>query len=214
MAEELENPFTPADFLRMDEKDDKLFYGEPRLVVHIDDQAIDAAGQLFREVVPPNSVVLDLMSSWRSHWPEGHPKARMVGLGLNAVEMRENPELSDYVVHDLNSDPRLPFEDATFDAVLLTVSVQYIIKPIEVFRDVNRILKPGGPFVVVFSNRMFYDKATLVWRMSDDGGRMRLVESYFGHAGNYEEIEGMYRNPGRYSMEDPVYAVIGRKASG
>ena len=135
----------------------------------------------------------------------------MVGLGLNAVEMQENPDLDDYVVHDVNQNPRLPFDNCSFDAVVITVSIQYLTSPIEVFRDVNRILKPGGLFLVIFSNRMFYTKAVRVWTMADDKQKMQLVGAYFHYAGNYEEIKGMSRNPQRGPEEDPVYVVMARK---
>ena len=121
-------------FDRVDGGDDALFYREPRLVVHIDDDAIEQIGRIFEEFLPANGVILDLMSSWRSHLPADFVKARMVGLGLNAVEMRENPQLDEYVVHDVNREPRLPFEDASFDGVILTVSVQYLTRPVEVLR--------------------------------------------------------------------------------
>ena len=204
-------PFDPLDFIRQDESDDRLFYQQPRLVVHIDDQAIATIGELFREIIPPNSIILDLMSSWRSHWPAGHPKSRMVGLGLNDVEMQENPDLDNHVVHDVNKDPGLPFDDSSFDVVVITVSMQYVVRPIEVFRDVNRILKPGGAFLVIFSNRMFFTKAVRMWVQSDDEQRMRLVASYFHYAGSYEDINGICRNPRRTPMEDPVYVVMARK---
>ena len=195
MPEQTPGPFSPLEFERQDESDDSLFYQVPRLVVHIDDQAIETVGRLFSELIPPNSVVLDLMSSWRSHWPDGHPKARMVGLGLNAVEMRDNPDLDDHVVQDVNRDPHLPFDDSTFDAVVITVSIQYLTRPIEVFQDVNRVLKPGGVFLVIFSNRMFFTKAVQAWRLGTDESRMQLVASYFHHAGSYEAIQEDARAP-------------------
>ena len=209
MPEEV--PFSPVDFTRQDESNDRLFYLLPRLVVHIDDQAIAAVGELFKATIPANSTILDLMSSWRSHWPHGYPKARIAGLGLNAVEMRENPDLDDYMVHDVNVDPRLPFDDDTFDAAVITVSIQYLIRPIEVFRDVHRVLKPGGLFLVVFSNRMFPTKAVRIWTMSEDQDRMQLVASYFQYAGGYEDLQTMYLNPQRGYADDPVYVVMARK---
>ena len=130
----MEQGFQDYFFDRVDEGDDALFYREPRRVVHIDDAAIAEIGRIFEELLPANGEILDLMSSWRSHLPEGFVKARMVGLGLNAAEMRDNPQLDEYVVHDLNRDPRLPFEDASFDGVILTVSVQYLTRPVEVFQ--------------------------------------------------------------------------------
>ena len=213
-------PFQSYDFIRQDESDDALFYREPRLVVHIDNQAIAAVGELFRDVFSAGEAmgtvggptVLDLMSSWRSHWPKGLPKARLVGLGLNAVEMEKNPDLDAHVVHDVNGDPVLPFDDASFDGVVITVSIQYIVHPVEVFREVNRVLKPGGVFLVIFSNRMFFTKAVRIWVMSGDGDRMELVATYMERAGDFEAITRMYLNPDRGEMEDPVYAVMAKRA--
>ena len=213
MTTETPNPFSPLDFARQDESDDSLFYTLPRMVVHIDDQAIAVVGDLFREMIPPDSVVLDLMSSWRSHWPDGHPKARMVGLGLNAAEMQDNPDLDDFVIHDVNQDSHLPFDDGMFDAVAITVSIQYLTRPIEVFQDVNRVLKPGGLFAVIFSNRMFPTKAVKIWMMGNDEQRATVVASYFHFAGNYEGMQATCRNPDRGYLEDPVYVVMARKIS-
>ena len=170
--------FSPQHFERVDEEDDRVFYQQPRKVVHIDDSAIGAVGRLFRELVPPGSLVLDLMSSWRSHWPAGHPKERLVGLGLNREEMEDNPDLDEVVVHDVNRDLELPFEDDTFDAVAITVSVQYLTHRWKHSVRSNRILKPGGMFIVSFSNRMFPTKAVYIWRASSDRGRVDLVGTY------------------------------------
>ena len=114
----------------------------------------------------------------------------MVGLGLNQVELKENPDLDEFVVHNLNTNPELPFKDDSFDAVIITVSAQYLTKPIETFAQVNRILRPGGMFIVSFSNRMFPSKAVLIWRNSTDRGRVDLVGSYMEAAGNFEDIQG------------------------
>ena len=205
--------FTPQNFERMDEEDDRLFYLQARKVVHIDNGAIAAASRLFREMVPQDSVVLDLMSSWRSHWPEGHPKARMVGLGLNREEMEDNPDLDEVVVHNVNRDLELPFEDETFDAVLITVSAQYLTHPVETFQEVSRILKPAGVFIVSFSNRMFATKAVYIWRASSDRGRVDLVGTYMESAGNLEGIQGLLLNPQDSPPGDPMFAVVSKKAA-
>ena len=204
--------FSPEYFQREDEDDDRVFYLQPRKVVHIDDGAIAAIGGLFRELVPEDSTVLDLMSSWRSHWPQGHHKRRMVGLGLNREEMEDNPDLDEAVVHNVNADPELPFDDESFDAVLITVSVQYLTQPVETFQQVNRILKPGGVFVVSFSNRMFHTKAVRVWRASSDRGRIDLVGGYMETAGNFDDIQGAFLNPNASPPGDPMFAVYSKKS--
>ena len=131
----MDHPFTPEMFQRMDESDDPLFYAFPRKVVHIDEPAVAAVGQFLAATFAPHSVLLDLMSSWRSHLPPGFVKQRLVGLGLNAEEMADNPDLDEYVVHDLNADPRLPFAADYFDGAVVTVSIQYLTQPLAVFAD-------------------------------------------------------------------------------
>ena len=206
-------PFPPEYFGREDESDDSIFYVQPRLVVHIDDGAIAAVGNVFRSLIPPDAVVLDLMSSWRSHWPADHSRARLAGLGMNAVEMEDNPDLDDYVIQDINVDPVLPYEDATFDAVVITVSVQYLTRPIEVFRQVNRILKPGGIFIVTFSNRMFPTKAVRIWRYSTDKGHLDLVAAYLEEAGDFGNVRGGLTNPEASPPGDPLFAVVANKVA-
>ena len=129
--------YPKESFRREDETDDGLFYVQPRLVVHLDEQALEAVSGYLGSVLPAGGVILDLMSSWRSHMPEDLSIEKLMGLGLNAVEMAENPQLDQAVVHDINADPELPFDDGTFDAVVVTVSIQYIVRPVEVFRQVN-----------------------------------------------------------------------------
>ena len=207
----IESSYPPEYFQREDDSDDSLFYSSPRLVVHIDQDAIEAVGGLFRDLIPPDSVVLDLMSSWRSHWPQGHAKKLMVGLGLNSTEMEDNPDLDEYLIHDLNVSPVLPFEDGAFDSVVITVSAQYLIRPVETFHQVNRVLRQGGTFIVTFSNRMFPTKAVRVWRGSTDQGRMELVSSYKNAAGNFTDIRAGIVNPDASPPGDPLFAVVSRK---
>ena len=208
----MDHPFTPEMFQRMDESDDPLFYAFPRKVVHIDEPAVAAVGQFLAATFAPHSVLLDLMSSWRSHLPPGFVKQRLVGLGLNAEEMADNPDLDEYVVQDLNADPRLPFAADYFDGAVVTVSIQYLTQPLAVFAEVRRVLKPGGPFVVLFSNRMFPTKAVRIWQVLRDERRAELVRAYFHYAEGYEEpvFHDLSPNPG---ISDPLYAVCARKSA-
>ena len=190
-------------FARMDPSDDALFYAVDRKVVHIEAGAIEALRGVYAAVLPPGGDVLDLMSSWRSHLPGG--VGAVTGLGMNAAEMADNPQLDAYVVHDLNADPRLPFDDGSFDAVVCAVSVQYLVRPVEVWRDVHRVLRPGGPVVVSFSNRCFPTKAVAAWLASDSDGHRAIVRAYL-EAGGFAEVEDR-QVP---SPDDPLYVVMGR----
>ncbi len=199
----------PAEaFMRYDETPDEEFYRTPRLVTHIDDRAIAAVTQLYREHFPPCGEILDLMSSWVSHLPEEVRYERVVGLGMNEVELKRNPRLDEYVVQNLNTDPRLPFEDAEFDGVGCCVSIDYLTRPGEVLREVGRVLKAGSPTIISFSNRCFPTKAVAIWHQLDDRGHIRLVEEYLREAGNFENVRGLDRSP-RRMFSDPLYAVIG-----
>ena len=204
-------PFSPEMFQRMDDSTDALFYAFPRKVVHIDEPAVAAVGKFLAQTFAPHGVLLDLMSSWRSHLPPGFVKQRLIGLGLNVAEMADNPDLDEYVVHDLNAAPRLPFSDESFNGAMVTVSIQYLIQPVAVFAEVQRVLKPGASFAVLFSNRMFPTKAVRIWQALRDEQRAELIRAYFHHAGGYEEpiFQNLSPNPG---LSDPLYAVCARKS--
>jgi SAM-dependent methyltransferase len=200
---------TPADaFGRYDETPDEEFYVAPRLVTHIDDRAIAAVTQLYRELFPPGGEVLDLMSSWVSHLPPEVRYGRVVGLGMNEVELSKNPRLDEYVVQNLNRDPRLPFGDAEFDGVGICVSVDYLTDPVSLLREAGRVLKVGSPVVTTFSNRCFPTKAVAIWRQLDDQGHIRLVERYLQESGNFRNVRALDRSPRRH-FSDPLYAVVG-----
>jgi SAM-dependent methyltransferase len=200
--------FPDEYFLRQDMSRDELFYTTGRKVVHIDDHAIAAVRHHLGDLLPPGGVYLDLMSSWRSHLPDDLSPARVAGLGMNADEMADNPQLTDYVVHNLNADPILPFDDAEFDGAFCTVSVQYLTRPIEVLRDVNRVLKPGAPFLMTFSNRCFPTKAVAIWLATTDRQHIALVSSYFEESGGWVDLQASITStPG----VDPLYAVWAKK---
>ena len=133
---------------------------------------------------------------------------------MNAQEMAANPDLDEYVVRDVHLDPTLPFEDESFDAVVITVSAQYLTSPVEIFREVNRTLRPGGVFIVTFSNRMFPTKAVRIWRLASDQGRMDIVSSYMESAGNFDNIRGGLANSEASPPSDPLFAVVSNKTGG
>lgn len=194
-------PFPSGFFDRADGGPDTTFYEPLRLVTHIDHAAIAEVGRLYTELGLSGNV-LDLMSSWVSHFER--PPAQLTVLGMNATELARNPAATSVVVHDLNVDPRLPFPNATFDAVTCCVSVDYLVRPVEVFGDVARVLRPGGLFVCTFSNRCFPTKAIRGWLANDDRGRLAIVATYFELSGGYDQPHLAHRNPG--ASGDPLYA--------
>ena len=199
----------PAEFFRrLDESDDLAFYAEPRLVTHIDDATIAALTQVYREELPAGGVVLDLMSSWISHLPAEVAYARVAGLGMNRVELEHNPRLTDFVIQDLNVTPELPFADATFDAVINAVSIQYLTRPVEVYASVRRVLKPGGVALIATSHRCFPTKAIAAWQATSPEERLRLIQLYFELADGFEPVEFVDRSP---PGADPLWVAVAKK---
>lgn len=209
-------PFKEEDFRRFDESPDSLFYEAPRFVTHIDDPAIAALTNYYSKVFPPSNTpgvsILDMCSSWVSHFPPGYKQERVVGLGMNEEELKRNPILAEYAVQDLNVNPRLPFEDNSFDIITNVVSVDYLTKPLDVFKEMCRILKPGGLAIISFSNRCFWTKAISIWTSTGDADHVMIVGSYFHYAGGFEPPQAVdiTPNPGR---SDPMYIVYSRKLS-
>jgi SAM-dependent methyltransferase len=200
--------FPPGFFQRADGRDDAVFYGPPRLVTHIDDAAIAAVAELYAELgidgsAPTPRRVLDLMSSWVSHFRT--PPADLVVLGMNAEELAANPAATQRLVHDLNADPRLPLPDADVDAAVCCVSIDYLTRPIEVLTDVGRVLRPGGPLAVTFSNRCFPTKAVRGWLATDDDQHGRVVAELVRRTGRFDEPRVELRTPA--GVGDPLYAV-------
>lgn len=205
-------------FARIDETPDAEFYRQPRFVQHIDDGAIAAVTDAIRRHVPPGSDVLDLMSSWVSHLPSAEelPLGRVAGLGMNADELAANPRLTEWTVFDLNAAAAdgtpLPYPDASFDAALVTVSVQYLTRPADTWREVARVLRPGGTLLVSWSDRMFPTKAVRIWQETPPEARAGLISLQLQVAGGFRrpEVEEHGGPRGLFGGPDPLWIVVAR----
>jgi SAM-dependent methyltransferase len=209
----------PAQRLKLDDTDDSLFYSFPRFVTHVDENFIQQLTNLYRERLKPQTRIFDMMSSWVSHLPEEMEFEHVEGHGLNEEELARNPRLKHYFVQNLNQKQLLPLPDQSFDAVLNTVSVQYLQFPEAVFAEIYRILKPGGVAIISFSNRMFYQKAIFAWREGSERDRVELVKSYFAAIPGFSSPEVVIRQSSLpnflqvlgVSGGDPFYAVIAQR---
>ncbi|TXM74534.1 methyltransferase domain-containing protein [Methylobacterium sp. WL69] len=201
----------PEAFAKQDRTPDALFYAQPRLVTHIDDAAINAVTDLYRTLLPPGGRILDLMSSWVSHLPAEVAYGAVIGHGLNAQELTANARLTQHFVQDLNADPILPLNDTSIDAALICVGVQYLQNPVAVLRQVARVLVPGAPVIITFSNRCFPTKAVAIWQALGGDDHARLIALYLQHAG-FSAIEARVLLP-EGGPTDPLRAVIGRTST-
>jgi len=204
-------------FERIDEDADDIFYQKERKVHHLDAHARKTISELYASVIKPGSRVLDLMSSWESHIPQGIEDINVSGLGMNELELLANPALTDYLVHDLNELPVIPCQDESFDVVLCAASVEYLTHPIKVFEEIKQVLKPGGVCMMTFSNRWFPTKSISLWSDLHEFERVGLVMEYFRQSGwdadiNTLSSKGLHRpvddpHYAKTQISDPVYAV-------
>jgi SAM-dependent methyltransferase len=210
----------PTQRQKLDGGNDREFYDVPRFVTHVDAGFIDRLTSLYRERLSPEMRIFDMMSSWVSHLPDELKFAYVEGHGLNEQELAKNPRLDSYFAQDLNQDLQLPLEDESFDAVLNTVSVQYLQYPEAIFTEIYRILKPNGIVIFSFSNRMFHNKAIAAWRDASESERVELVQGYFNYSisgfSDPEAIVHVSQVPNIFRLigaggGDPFYAVIAQK---
>lgn len=198
--------FQPAGLRRQDAAADAQFYARARLTHHLDAACraeISALhGRLIKPALPVVRV-LDLMSSWVTHLPADMPAVvQVAGLGMNREELAANPLLSERVVQDLNVHAELPWPDAAFDAVICTASIEYLIDPAAVAAQVRRVLKPGGAFIVTFSDRWFPSKAIQVWSDLHPYERLGLVLALLRDAG-FNDLHSETRRGLQRPQDDP-----------
>ncbi len=213
--------FAGQPFARADERDDALFYQQTRLVHHLDAACRAQVTDIYRRLLQPEMRVLDLMSSWTSYLPEDIPNLQVTGLGMNRDELEHNPALTTRLVHDLNTDPRLPLLDREFDLVICTASIEYLTRPFEVMAEAARVLKPGGMLAVTFSNRWFPPKAIQLWSELHPYERLGLVLAYFLRDNHFsgihtETLHGLLRpaddpHAANLPFSDPLFAVWAHK---
>ena len=168
--------------------------------------------QFYEENFKPGEDVLDIASSWVSHYPKEDvwKGGKVVGLGMNEYELSQNPQLTEYKVKDLNDDPVLPFDDASFDKVTCVVSIDYLNKPLEIIRECGRVLKPGGECYISMSNRCFPTKAFRIWLNTNDLEHVFIVGSFFHYSELFDpaSCNDISPNPGR---SDPMYVVRAKR---
>ena len=202
------DPLPDHMFNRPDDSADEAFYATPRLVKHIDDATISEITRFYEEILTSEDELLDLMSSWISHLPEAVTYRKVTGLGMNLDELNANARLDQTLVHNLNKTPTLPFPDASFNAVMIVVSIQYLTRPFEVFAEIQRVLKPGGKCIVAMSHRLFPTKAVYAFQTLAPQDRVQLVKEYM-RQGGLSKIEFIDRSP---EKADPLWIIQGINA--
>lgn len=187
----------------------QAFPPPPDLVIdQVDAAALAAITEIYREIMPEGGAILDVMSSWLSHLPPEITYRRVAGIGMDACVLAENPFLDEWRVQDLNREPILPYGTGEFDGAAICGAIQNLTRPAEVIRDIGRVLRPGAPLVVTFSQRCLASKAIACWCLLDDAAQLCLVARHFVEAGNWTDIRCIDRTPPSGGV--PLYAVIAK----
>lgn len=207
---------TERDTVKMDGFPDELFYLVPRIgVYHVDDAFRAQLTELYRQLIPSGGRVLDLCSQHDSHLPSEGDYTLTVH-GMNQLELMANTRAKDRFTRNFNEDPSLrELPSASFDAVVMAVSIQYMQRPVDLLSEAVRVLRPGGVLIVSFSNRMFFTKAIEIWRSQRNmKGLVNLVLNYFRESG-FQDVRAANKvqadQTGWTSSADPFAAVVGVK---
>ena len=199
-------PYKPEDFKRVDEEADTTFYAQPKLVYHIDEGAVSSLMRYYDRTIRDGSDILDICSSWVSHYPPDFPERMksITGTGISDKELACNDQLSRALQQDLNKNAKFPFRDNSFDAVTCVVSFDYLTKPLEVMKEIQRVLRPGGSVILSQSNRCFFTKAVAVWT-SDmrDASHLQVLGNYIHFAGGFDEPCALDISPRGPGTNDP-----------
>ena len=166
-----------SDRSKEDNSDDSYFYSQPRFAYHLDEGFRSRLQQLYRQYIPDNSIVLDLMSSWVSHLPENVTYKKVLGHGMNQVELSKNPILDSFWVQNLNINRKLPLDDSSIDICIMAAAWQYLQYPEEIGAELRRIIRKQGLLIVSFSNRAFWTKTPMIWKENSDTGRINYIKT-------------------------------------
>ncbi len=200
--------------IKDDNSEDSLFYLEPRFVNHLDEAFRNRLTKLYEERINRNAVVLDLMSSWVSHLPPGIRYKKVIGHGLNRIELESNKRLDCFWTQDFNSDQKIPLDDSSVDICLMVAAWQYLQYPEKLAFNLKRVVKHNGKLIVSFSNRAFWSKAPRVWTQGSDVDHINYIKSVLIAQGwsNLEYIAEKTKKSGVFSYlnipGDPFFSVL------
>lgn len=204
--------FHPQAFTRANNEPDAVFYAKTQHVPSIDLGARAAVTALYQTTLPASGTILDLMAGTESHLPPEATHEHVIGLDINPKSLAANSALTERLVQDLNSLFVTDLQQNTLDAVCVCDGVAYLTHPLDVFEDVHRVLRPGAPFIITFSDHFHPQKAVALWQALDGPDRVRFVTHMLEKTGFVDLDTGEVVPPEDLTAwEDTVYAVIGRK---
>ncbi|NVN35505.1 class I SAM-dependent methyltransferase [Komagataeibacter swingsii] len=204
--------FHPHSFTAASAEPDTAFYSRRPAGPMLDQGALTAITALYRTLLPEDGNILDIMAGPDSHLPPDMEFDSVIGIGVNAQALDGNPRLTDRVVEDMNETPDLPLADESMDAALLCDVAPYLRQPVQVFREIARVLQPGGLIIITFGDRFIPQKATALWQALDEGDRRRMLSVLLQRAG-FGPVDNGNVTPAPEDLfwHDAVHAMTARR---
>ncbi|WP_019091341.1 class I SAM-dependent methyltransferase [Komagataeibacter europaeus] len=204
--------FHPHSFTVASTESDTAFHSRRPAGPMLDQGALTAITTLYRTLLPEDGNILDIMAGPDSHLPPDMEFDSVIGIGVNTQALDSNPRLTDRVVEDINETPDLPLADESMDAALLCDVVPYLRQPTQVFRDIARVLQPGGLIIITFGDRFIPQKATALWQALDEGDRRRMLSILLQRAG-FGPVDNGNVTPAPEDLfwHDAVHAMTARR---
>ena len=106
----------------------------------------------------------------------------VVGVDMDSAAIARHPRLRHRVIGD---GQQLPFESNSFDLITANMVVEHVVEPTRLFRELTRVLAPGGRIVLHTPNVSGY--TTAVARLLPDRALVPLAHLLLGR-----EAEDVY----------------------
>ena len=143
-----------------------------------------------RECIVPGGVVLDVGCGKRSPLARYRNDLRLlVGTDLELRDLRENMDVEALVLADGSCG--LPFLSNTFDLILSKTVIEHLVDPLRFFREMYRVLKPGGSFVWATSN--LHSLPIFVSRLTPITVHKWVYRQIYGKNLNFDQFPTYYR---------------------
>eukprot|EP00640_Fibrocapsa_japonica_P000093 CAMPEP_0113938004 /NCGR_PEP_ID=MMETSP1339-20121228/4449_1 /TAXON_ID=94617 /ORGANISM="Fibrocapsa japonica" /LENGTH=546 /DNA_ID=CAMNT_0000940931 /DNA_START=71 /DNA_END=1711 /DNA_ORIENTATION=+ /assembly_acc=CAM_ASM_000762 len=218
-------PYTDEQFERLNNDADGDFYKVARMEEIFDQEAGELLVGHHARYHKDGDRVLEIGASFKSYLPTNISYASVVGLGMQMEEMNKNEMLTERVAQDLNQDVTLPFEDDSFDHIVIANTIEFMVKPKELYREMQRVLRPGGLLNVAFTHGSFlkaYEpKKINLWKQMNDAQHMWILASFmkFSSARGWRNMKGYQLSAGDRGTigglfsKSPCYVCQGESAA-
>ena len=146
------------------------------------ERQLELIDELIAPYKHPHAVLLDIGCGYgRNARRFARGVERYIGLNIDEDELafaRKNHPEPNFEFHQGDAMDMRPIPDASVDVILLIFVLENIADPPRLWREIARVLKPGGGALLVAPNLI--NATSLVIRVLPDGARLRLKQILTG----------------------------------